>query len=160
MPDAARHVLVVREARSTDNAALVALAAACPMEGEIGLCVDRGPDFLALSRLEGERWQLGVVEAPGGGIAGCVLVAQRDCWLNGAPARVLYAGDLKVHPAYRGGPVADALVQYLCAVGRGWLGGDAPTWLTVLAGNSSMEQRMRGPRGPSGVMPMTPPPSK
>ena len=147
MPDAARHALVVREARPTDDAALIALATACPMEGDIGLCVDRGPDFLALARLEGERWKLGVVEAPGGGIAGCVLVAQRDCWLNGAPARVLHAGDLKVHPAFRGGAVADALVEYLCAVGRGWLGGEAPTWLTVLAGNRPMELRTRGPRG-------------
>ncbi len=153
MPDTARDALVVREARPSDNGALIALAAACPMEGDLGLCVDRGPDFLALSRLEGERWQVGVVEASGGGIAGCVLVAQRECWLNGAPARVLYTGDLKVHPAHRGGPVADALVHYLCAVGRGWLGGDAPTWLTVLAGNSSMEQRMRGPRGMPALHP-------
>ena len=37
------------------------LAAACPMRGDIELCMDRSPDFFALSRLEGDRSRVGVV---------------------------------------------------------------------------------------------------
>ena len=47
---------------AADNAALVALAAACPMRGDMTMCIDRAPDFFALARLEGERWRVGVAE--------------------------------------------------------------------------------------------------
>ena len=59
----------VREAVPDDNRALVDLAAACPMEGDMSLCVHREPDFFALSRLEGEPWHVGVVEDAGRPIA-------------------------------------------------------------------------------------------
>src|SRR5262249_27737366 len=42
------HPFSVREATASDNASLVALTSACPMDGDIGLCVDRAPDFFAL----------------------------------------------------------------------------------------------------------------
>ena len=140
-------VVTVRDALPSDNAALVALASACPMQGDIGLCVDRAPDFFALTRLEGERRRLGVVESARHGMAGCVMIAERHVYSRGAPGRVVYAGDLKVHPAHRGGGVADALVQYVRDAGRGFGGNQVPTWLTVLAGNVPMELRARGPRG-------------
>src|SRR5256885_8016187 len=43
-------------------AGLLALAAACPMRVELKLCVRREPDFFALNRLEGDRWDVGVVD--------------------------------------------------------------------------------------------------
>ena len=49
-----------------DNDALVELSVACPMEGDIGLAVDRAPDFFALNRLEGDAWRVGVVDGPDG----------------------------------------------------------------------------------------------
>ena len=137
----------VRDALPADNAALVELASACAMEGDIGICVDRAPDFFALTRLEGERWRMGVVDSDDDSIAGCVLTAERHAWVRGVPSRMVYAGDLKVHPSHRGGAVADALVHYVRAAGRSLGGNQAPTWLTVLAGNVPMELRMRGPRG-------------
>ena len=42
-----------RWAAPQDNRDLIALADACPMEGDVGLCVYRAPDFFALNRLEG-----------------------------------------------------------------------------------------------------------
>ena len=48
----------VRDATTVDNDALVALAEACPMRGDITMCVDRAPDFFSLVRLEGERWRV------------------------------------------------------------------------------------------------------
>lgn len=75
----------VREAHPDDNPALLALAEACPMQGDIGLCVSRRPDFFALNRLEGERWQVGVVDGPDGIPVGCVAVARRHVFLTAAP---------------------------------------------------------------------------
>ena len=58
--DASRYDFVIRDAKVSDNEGLIALAAACPMVGEISLRIDRGPSFFALNRLEGERWRVGV----------------------------------------------------------------------------------------------------
>jgi hypothetical protein len=138
--------LTVREARASDNAALVALAAACPMTGEITMCVDRAPDFFALARLEGERWKVGVAEQDGV-VIGCVAASERWAYVDGQPTRTGYAGDLKVHPAHRGGPAADALEEMVRETGREFGGDDVPSLITVLGGNRSMERRTAGPRG-------------
>ena len=68
--------LAVRDARPDDNAALVALAAACPMAGDVTMCMDRAPDFFSLARLEGERWRVGVAESAEA-IVGCVAASER-----------------------------------------------------------------------------------
>jgi hypothetical protein len=137
----------VRDAVAEDNDALLALAEQCPMEGEIGLCISRRPDFFALNRLEGDRWRVGVVGGPDGAAVGCVAIAERDVYLHGRPVRTMYVSDLKVHPDHRGGPAADALCEYARDVCLA-TGGDAiPTFLTILAGNRSMQARLSGPRG-------------
>jgi hypothetical protein len=137
----------VRDAVAEDNDALLALAEQCPMEGEIGLCISRRPDFFALNRLEGDRWRVGVVDGPDGTAVGCVAIAERDVYLHGRPVRSMYVSDLKVHPDHRGGQAADALCEYAreaCLA----TGDDAiPTFLTILAGNRSMQARLNGPRG-------------
>jgi len=33
------------------------MAAMCPMDGDISLCVDRKPSFFVLSELEGDPWR-------------------------------------------------------------------------------------------------------
>jgi len=139
--------VVAREATPADNDALVELSVACPMEGDIGLAVDRAPDFFALNRLEGATWRVGVVDAPDGRPVGCIAVAERNVHLNGEPRPAMYISDLKVHPAHRGGGAADALVIWardacIAAHGPGVL-----AFVTVLAGNRSMLRRMEGPRG-------------
>lgn len=136
----------VRRAAPGDNDALIALASACPMEGEIALCVDRAPDFFALNRLEGERWEVALAEAGEGGVAGCVALSSRRAYLRGAPADTFYTGDLKVHPDRRGGPAADALELWVRDTAAAE-DPDRPIMLTILAGNAPMERRMAGPRG-------------
>jgi GNAT superfamily N-acetyltransferase len=136
-----------RDARPEDNEALVALAAACPMEGEIGLCIDRAPDFFALNRLEGNRWRVGVVDGPDGRPVGCICVAERQVYLDRQPTHALYVSDLKVHPDHRGKGVADALTTWardacVDAGGEGVL-----AFGTILAGNRAMERRMEGTGG-------------
>jgi hypothetical protein len=137
----------VRLASADDNAALIALTAACPMDGDLSLCIDRAPDFFALNRLEGDRWKVAVVDGPAGTPIACVATAERRVWLHGRPATIVYAGDLKVHPDYRDLHTADALERFVVDVARNTAGPSTPILLTVLAGNTSMERRASGPRG-------------
>lgn len=137
----------VRPATPADNAALLALSTACPMEGDVGLCVDRAPDFFALNRLEGEDFEVGVVDGPGGTPVGCIAVAERRAYLNGSATRTMYVGDLKVLPEQRGGGAADRLSEWARDWCRARGGDDVPTLVTVLAGNRSMQRRLAGARG-------------
>ena len=137
--------LEVREAVAADNEQLVALTAACPMRGDLALRMDRGPDFFALHRLEGERSSLGVAERAGK-IVGCIAVSERHVYLNGSETTTGYVGDLKVHPRHRDRVTADSLSLYArdkCTR----LPAGAPTLVTVLVGNKAMEKRLSGPRG-------------
>ena len=161
MTAAARHepatrcepvALTVRDARPADNSALVALASACPMAGDMTMCVDRAPDFFALARLEGERWRVGVADIAGE-VVGCVAASERMVYLDGRVARTAYAGDLKVHPVHRGGPAADVLEEYARTACRGFGGNNVLTLSTVLAGNRSMERRTDGRRGLPALTP-------
>jgi len=117
------------------------------MEGDIGLAVDRAPDFFALNRLEGDAWRVGVVDGPDGGPVGCIALAQRHVYLNGEATPAMYVSDLKVHPAHRGGGVADALTTWARDECVAALGPRGLVFLTILAGNAGMERRMKGPRG-------------
>jgi hypothetical protein len=136
----------VRDATEADNTALVALAESCPMRGDVTMCVDRAPDFFALVRLEGERWRVGIAEEAGR-VIGCVAASERHAYVNGAAARTTYVGDLKVHPAHRGGFAADALEEFSREACRGYAGDDVLALATVLGGNRTMERRASGPRG-------------
>ena len=145
-PEAQAPAVHVRDAVASDNAALVRLAAACPMRGDVTMCMDREPDFFALARLEGERWRLGVAERDGE-IIGCVAASARTAYVGGYASPTGYAGDLKVHPAHRGGDSADALTRFASDTLRGFGGNALPTLVTILEGNRSMERRTIGPRG-------------
>jgi hypothetical protein len=138
---------VVRLATEHDNAALIELAAACPMQGDLSLRIDRAPDFFALNRLEGDRWKVAVVDGARGGPVACVATAERRVWMQGRPTTMVYAGDLKVHPDSRDTRTADALERFVAETARETAGDRTPVLLTVLAGNSAMERRAAGPRG-------------
>src|SRR5574337_686354 len=128
--------LTVREARPEDDEALVALAAMCPMDGDISLCVDREPSFFALSELEGDPWRVGVVDGPGGTPIACMGVARRHLYLGGEPTYVAYIGDLKVHPDYRRKRLAIQLVRWAHEVAEEMVGADGVKISTVLKGRS------------------------
>ncbi|GAA2374716.1 hypothetical protein [Catellatospora methionotrophica] len=134
--------MTVRDARPEDNAALVALAARCAMEGDLSLCIDRRPDFFALHRVGGDAWRVGVVDGDDGQVA-CVAVARRASYLDGRQAVLGYVGDLKVHPAYRRRGTARALAQWAQAAARELAGPDAPLISTVLGGNNAVEMLRR-----------------
>jgi hypothetical protein len=136
----------VRQANQSDNAALIELTLACPMMGDIGVCMDRSPDFFTLNALEGEEWRVGVALSDEGRVAGSVAVARREVWLDGQPRTIAYVGDLKVHPKYRNKRYADALSHYAARTSADLCGQDALMLCTILGGNASMEARVSGPR--------------
>lgn len=138
---------LVRLASESDNVALIDLAAACPMEGDLSLRIDRAPDFFALNRLEGDQWKVAVVDGPAGDPVACVATAERRAWMHGRPVTMIYAGDLKVHPDFRDTRTADALERFVADTARETAGDRTPVLLTVLAGNAAMERRAPGPRG-------------
>ncbi|HEX9128482.1 MAG TPA: GNAT family N-acetyltransferase [Gemmatimonadaceae bacterium] len=135
----------IRDATPADNEQLIALAAACSMMGDISLRIDRGPDFFALNRLEGQCWRVGVAERAGK-IVGCVAISERLAYVNAQERRTGYVGDLKVHPAHRDTRIADELSRYAERACEP-LPPPAPVMITVLAGNRAMERRLPGPRG-------------
>jgi hypothetical protein len=136
----------LREATPADNRALIELASACSMDGAISLRVDREPDFFALNALEGSAWRVGVARH-GDEIIGCVAASRRLVWMNGAPSPMGYASDFKVHPVWRGTGAADMLARWVTDTIAELCRDDTPTLLTILGGNSRMENRVRGPRG-------------
>ena len=142
----ARESMHVRDATPDDNAALLDIAACCPMEGDLTLRVTREPDFFQLDRLEGTQWRVGVADVDGR-VVGCVLAAARRAYLHGVEQTTLYAGDLKVHPTMRGSGVADALSQWVLGALADMGGSDAPILLTILGGNRAMERRTMGRGG-------------
>jgi GNAT superfamily N-acetyltransferase len=137
--------MTVRDARPDDNAALVALAAQCPMDGDLSLCIDRRPDFFALNRLAGDPWRVGVIDGEDGPVA-CIGVARRLAYVDGEPAALGYIGDLKVHPAHRRRDAARALVSWAVSTARDLAGAQSPLVATVLGGNAAVD-----PLLPSGA---------
>jgi GNAT superfamily N-acetyltransferase len=135
-----------RPAVSADDPGLRALAQVCPMAAKSSVCVAREPDFFTLSRLEGNPWEVAVVDAPTGEVVGCIGLALRRSYLNGRAQETGYAGDLKVHPAWRGQGIGDALVDH----GRRYFAACdpvLPVLALALAGNEQFERRAGGPRG-------------
>ena len=137
---------MVRRAHPDDNDALVALAGSCPMTGDLSLCVDRRPDFFALSRITGNPWRVGVIDGDSSdsGPVACIGVARREVYLNGEPAQLAYVGDLKVHPAHRRQGAGRALLDWAVATGRELIGADGPMLCTVLAGNTAVDTLRAG----------------
>ena len=83
-----------RRATREDNAPLLELFNAVPMQGELVLATQRSPDFFRLydmQRATVEPW----VHDSARGLDGLGTVFVREGWLDGRPARVGYLGDLR-----------------------------------------------------------------
>jgi hypothetical protein len=106
--------MIIREATSNDNEALLQLTELSPMDGVISLCIQRQPDFFALTKIRGESTVLVAVEQER--IVGVFSASRQEVWVNKVRMPVYYIGDLKVHPAYRGSKIALELAQYMHGV--------------------------------------------
>ena len=143
----------VREAVRGDNAALLELARSCPMEGDIGLCIDRSPDFFRLCSLGNAGFRVGVIRGSKGSLVGCVTVADRRVWIQGRPVRMAYASDLKVDRRHRRTGAASQLIHWVADQSRSIVGETGPLVSTVLSGNEEMERLFPGGPGRVRIQP-------
>ncbi|HEY8207059.1 MAG TPA: hypothetical protein VIG99_06250 [Myxococcaceae bacterium] len=139
-----------RKATAVDNAGLVALAGACSMRGGLNLCIERGSDFFALSRLFGDPWHV-FVAADGvtGQVIGCSGLAFRQAYVHAQPREVAYLSDVKVHPDHRGPELAaaDTLIRNALDACRAGIGGGGIMFFTIMRGNRHAEKWSPGLRG-------------
>jgi hypothetical protein len=89
----------LRLATPADNDALVALMGAVPMEGELRVSTQRGPDFFqlyAMQRGATEVWAFDTASSTGEPrLGGCGAILVRDGFLGGTPRPCGYLGDLR-----------------------------------------------------------------
>lgn len=85
-----------RLATGADNRACLELFSAVPMRGELVLSTQREPDFFSLYAMQRAEPFTYVGDDGSGGLVGMATALIRDGWLDGAPARVGYLGDLRV----------------------------------------------------------------
>lgn len=104
----------MRLATQDDNARLCELFAEVDMSAELVMAEERGPDFFALQRLQGDAAYTVMLEdtaLPNRPAFGCASIIARDAWVDGQIQRVGYACDLRVEAAYRGGKVFPTVIR-------------------------------------------------
>ena len=131
--------MTVRVATEADYAALCRLARRAPMAGSVRYCLERDPDFFALTRLQGTAAEVLAIDAPGGGeIAAMGTHAPLVRTVGTEPRRISYLGDLKIDPHHRGKRFAGELLD--AARGRLEATGADFGIALVLGGNRSMSR--------------------
>ena len=101
----------IRLATEKDKDGLLKLTRQSPMQGVIGVRIDREPDFFALTKLRGVS-KVWVAEKEGE-IIGVFSCSRKKVWLNGKIKDVHYLADLKVLPQLQGTRIALQIVQIL-----------------------------------------------
>ena len=108
-----------RLATPEDNEQLIGLTAATGMAGNIGLRIDRKPDFFKLLELRGETKVF--VALNGNNIIGCLCVSLQQVYVGGHLYPLQYIGDLKVLATYRnqgiGLQLCNEMANYVIAFG-------------------------------------------
>ena len=92
-------MVTFREATDEDNLKLIQLTATAGMSGDIGLRIDRKPDFFALLRMRGPT-KVYVAEEKDK-IIGSICVSPQEVYVGGALVSLCYIGDFKVAEEYR-----------------------------------------------------------
>ena len=85
-----------RLATGADNRGCLELFSAIPMRGDLVLSTQREPDFFSLYAMQRVEPFTYVGDDERGGLVGMATALIREGWLDGAPARVGYLGDLRV----------------------------------------------------------------
>jgi len=102
--------MIIREANSKDNQALLDISRTEPMESAIVLHVDRSPDYFYLPSLQGYDSKIFVAER-NNEIAGVIGISFREVKLLGKLQRIGYTGGLKIKESARGGRILYRLMK-------------------------------------------------
>lgn len=93
--------LVLDRAGPADEPALRRLLRETPVPGAVALSFEREPCWHAAAAVEGDR-HTALVARRGGEVVGLAARSVRAAFVNGAPARVGYLGQLRLAPGARG----------------------------------------------------------
>jgi hypothetical protein len=85
-----------------DEPALRRLLRETPIAGALSLSFEREPDLCHAAAVEGDRHRLVAGRDDEGRIVGMAARTVREVWVNGAPARVGYLGQLRAAGEWRG----------------------------------------------------------
>ncbi len=88
-----------REATDEDNQQLIQLTATAGMAGDVGLRIDRKPDFFALLKMRGTT-KVYIAEE-NDKIIGSICVSPQEVYVGGKIVPLCYIGDFKVAEEYR-----------------------------------------------------------
>ena len=88
-----------RTATNEDNLQLIQLTASSGMAGDIGLRIDRTPDFFSLLKMRGDTKVF--VAEENDIIIGCICVSLQEVYVGGEIFPLQYIGDFKVSEQYR-----------------------------------------------------------
>lgn len=88
-----------RIATYEDNLKLIQLTATSAMAGDIGLRIDRKPDFFSLLKMRGDTKVF--VAEENDTIIGCICVSHQNIYVGGEMLPLQYVGDFKVTEKYR-----------------------------------------------------------
>jgi hypothetical protein len=102
--------MIIREANSKDNQALLDISRTEPMESAVVLYVDRSPDYFYLPGLQGYDSKVLIAER-NKAIAGVIGISYRDVRLFGELQRIGYTGGLKIKESARRGWVLYRLMK-------------------------------------------------
>jgi len=102
--------MIIREANSKDNRALLNISRKEPMESSIVLYVDRSPDYFYLPSLQGNDSKIFVAER-NKEIVGAIGISFRNVRLFGNLQRIGYTGGLKIKESARGGWILYRLMK-------------------------------------------------
>jgi ribosomal protein S18 acetylase RimI-like enzyme len=134
----------IREALPTDSNMLIELTRLTPIQGIIGLIIDRKPNFFDLLKQSGVFIVLVAVD-DNNMIRGCFVATKEDIRLKCEETSAYYLRDLKVHPDYRGSKVAFMLVKKMYE--RLKQEGADILYCTSAAGNASVMPFFEGRAG-------------
>lgn len=107
------------------------------MAGPISYCLEREPDFFALTRLQGDAGGRIAVIDDGDEVVAMAMIATYRAWIDGQPQTVAYLGDLKTDPDHRHKGFAGRIIRFLaCELDRL---GIEHSYFLALAGNPAFD---------------------
>lgn len=135
---------LIRDALPGDSDKLIRLTGLSPMNGTIGLRIDRNPNFFSLLQLSGSYILL-VAENKEKEIIGSFAATKSKLCIMGKPTIAYYLRDLKIHPDKKELPIAYLLVKKMYERLKA-LGADI-LYCTAAAGNNAVIPFFEGRAG-------------
>ncbi len=143
----------VRPVRPEDNKQLIKLSLSAPMLGNVGVCIDRSPDYFAyynqfgpchndisIPDIDTEKdygWVAACVE-DNGEIIGVVATASKPVMYEGRVLRAVFPSDARIAPRYQSKGVLKKLIKYFS---KNWISAPADVVIGyIIKGNYRAEK--------------------